>query len=297
MRTDISFETEDGTTLRGWHYRPPSGGRHPTIVMAHGFSAVKEMHLDDFAKAFAAAERGALVFDHRGFGASDGKVRQEVDPEQQIRDWRDALSFAETLGSVDGDRLGVWGTSYSGGHALVLGAVDRRIKCVVAQVPMVNGPANARRLIRADLLAPTLRLIEGDRRARWAGGAAALMPVVSADPAGPAALPTEDSYTWFTHTAAARAPAWRNEVTLRSLDLFTGYDPSALIAAISPTPLLMIVGLADHLTPADLALAAYERALVPKKLVTLRGGHFDAYVAEFAAASAAAIDWFGAHLR
>lgn len=45
----------------------------------------------------------------------------------------------------------------------------------------------------------------------------------------------------------------------------------------------MVVALGDVLTAADLALAAYERALAPKRLVTLAGGHFDAYVADFEA--------------
>ena len=66
---------------------------------------------------------------------------------------------------------------------------------------------------------------------------------------------------------------------------------------VSPTPLLVVVALGDHLTVADEALAAYERALQPKKLATLKGGHFDAYVADFAAASGAARDWFVEHLR
>jgi hypothetical protein len=39
MRTDIAFQATDGTTLRGWHYKPENAGKHPTIVMAHGFSA------------------------------------------------------------------------------------------------------------------------------------------------------------------------------------------------------------------------------------------------------------------
>jgi uncharacterized protein len=44
MRKDIEFKTKDGITLRGWHYVPDGRqGRAPTIVMAHGFSAVKEM--------------------------------------------------------------------------------------------------------------------------------------------------------------------------------------------------------------------------------------------------------------
>ena len=123
-----------------------------------------------------------------------------------------------------------------------------------------------------------------------------MIPVVSEDPAGPAALPTPDSWQWFTETGRTRAPSWKNEVTLRSVELFLAYEPGVYIGYVSPTPLLMVVALGDHLTVADEALAAYEQALQPKKLVTLRGGHFDAYVADFESASAAARDWFVEHL-
>jgi len=56
------------------------------------------------------------------------------------------------------------------------------------------------------------------------------------------------------------------------------YEPGAWISRISPTPLLMIVALADHITLTDLELRAYEQALEPKKLVTVEGGHFDALI-------------------
>ena len=297
MRKDIAFKAEDGVTLRGWHYLPErAAGRHPTIVMAHGFSAVKEMYLDRFAEAFAAAGLAALVFDNRNFGASDGTPRQEIDPWQQVRDYRDAISFAETLEETERGRLGVWGSSYSGGHVLVLGAIDRRIRCVVSQVPLISGHANARRLVRADAIAGLHRAFEEDRRARYGGGSPAMIPVVSENPAGPAALPTADSWAWFTETAHARAPSWKNEVTLRSIEMFTEYEPGAYLPFVSPTPLLLVVALGDHLTVADEALAAYERALAPKRLVTLRGGHFDAYMADFEAASSAAVGWFAEHL-
>jgi fermentation-respiration switch protein FrsA (DUF1100 family) len=74
------------------------------------------------------------------------------------------------------------------------------------------------------------------------------------------------------------------------------YEPSAYLERISPTPLLMVVAALDHLTPADLALAAYQRAREPKQLVLLPGGHFDAYTKDFEAASGAARDWFAEHL-
>ena len=126
MRKDIEFKTEDGIKLRGWHYLPEKQtGKVPTIVMAHGFSAVKEMYLDRFADAFAAAGLGALVFDNRNFGASDGEPRQEIDPWQQVSDYRDAITFAETLPETDPARIGIWGSSYSGGHVMAHQAVAR----------------------------------------------------------------------------------------------------------------------------------------------------------------------------
>ena len=296
MRKDISFNAE-GTTLRGWLYTPGDyTGALPAVVMAHGFSAVKEMHLDRFAEAFAKAGLAALVFDHRGFGASDGAVRQEIDPVAQVRDYRHALSYAATLPGIDAQRLGAWGTSYSAGHALVLGAIDRRVKAVVAQAPLISGWRNVQRLVRADLLAGLRAMCDADRAARFLGQPPTVIPVVSNDPMSPCALPTTDAWPWFTETAQACAPAWRNELTLRSFEMLMEYEPGAMIARISPTPLLMIVAKDDHLAVADEAFAAYERALEPKKLVIVPGGHFDVYGNEFSQASSAACAWFREHL-
>lgn len=297
MRTDIEFKAEDGTILRGWHYTPDTGtGRYPTIVMAHGFSAVKEMYLDKFAEHFAANGLAALVFDNRNFGASDGKVRQEIDPWQQVRDYRDAITFAETLPQTDADRIGIWGSSYSGAHVIVVGALDRRVKCVSSQVPLISGHENARRLIRADFIEGFQKALEADRRARYRGEAPGMVPVVAENPLGPAALPTPDSWVWFTETHKLRAPSWRNEVTLRSVEMFMDYEPGAYLPFVSPTPLQIVVATGDVLTVADQAIAGYERALHPKRLVCLKGGHFDAYIAGFEQASTAASSWFKEHL-
>jgi len=297
VRKDIEFNTEDGVTLRGWLYLPDAAKEAvPTVVMAHGFSAVKENYLDCFAEAFAAAGLGALVFDNRNFGASEGEPRQEIDPWQQIRDYRDAITYASGLTDVDENRIGVWGSSYSGAHVLVVGAIDRRVKCVTSQVPLISGHRNARRLIRADMIAAVQGMFDEDRKARFEGKPPEMIAVVSNDPNVPSALPTPDAWEWMTETAEKRAPAWKNEVTLRSLEMFLAYEPGAYIEYLSPTPLLMVVAAQDHLTVADEALAAYERALHPKKLLLLKGGHFEAYVEDFDAASGAARDWFLEHL-
>jgi uncharacterized protein len=294
---DIEFDAE-GVTLRGWHY--PAGdagtGGAPAVVMAHGFSAVKEMYLDRFAEVFNAAGMNVVVFDNRNFGASDGEPRQEIDPWDQVRDYRDAITYASTLPEVAADRIGIWGSSYSGGHVLVVAAIDRRVKAVVCQVPLISGHDNLRALVRADFIAGFRQLFDADRLARFRGEPPAMVPVVDADPLAPSALPTPDSWEWFTETGKSRAPAWRNEVTLRSVELFTEYEPGTYLPWISPTPLLMLVARGDHLVPAELAIAAFDTAHEPKKLVILPGGHFEAYTIGFDAASGHARDWLTEHL-
>jgi fermentation-respiration switch protein FrsA (DUF1100 family) len=162
-------------------------------------------------------------------------------------------------------------------------------------VPLISGHENARRLVRADLLAPTQELFDADREARYRGEPPAMLPVVA--PEGePCALPTADSYEWFTTSGAERAPSWVNECTLRSVEMFWEYEPGTYLPWISPTPLLMVVAAGDHLTVSDLAIGAFERAREPKRLEILPGGHFDAYVADFERSSGAACDWFAAHL-
>jgi fermentation-respiration switch protein FrsA (DUF1100 family) len=295
MRQDIEFDAE-GTTLRGWLYVPDgASGPAPTIVMCHGYSAVKELFLDAFAEVFCEAGFCALVYDNRCLGASDGEPRQEIDPWAQVRDYRHAITYARTRPEVDGDRIGVWGSSYSGAHVLVVGAIDRRVKCVVAQVPLISGHENARRLVRADLVGPTMEMFAADREARYRGEPPVRIPVVA--PEGePCALPTADSYEWFRASGAERAPSWINECTLRSVEMFWEYEPGMYLPWISPTPLMLVVAAGDHLTVSDLALEAFERAREPKRLELLPGGHFDAYVADFERSSGAARDWFAQHL-
>lgn len=298
MRRDIEFRAEEGVTLRGWFY-PAAGasGPAPTVVMAHGFSAVKEMHLDTFATFFAQAGLGALVYDHCNLGASDGTPRGHIDPVMQIRGYRDAISFAQTLDEVDENRIGIWGSSYSGAHVLVVGAIDRRVRCVVSQVPLVAGLESARRLIRGDQWEALREGFVADRVAQMSGAPPARIPVTA--PEGqPCALPTEDTYEFFT-TFARENPEieWPNEVTLRSVELFTEYEPGIYAPRISPTPLLVVAARSDYLTPFDLAARTFEDALEPKKFLALPCRHFEAYTADmFRMSAPVQRDWFAEHL-
>jgi fermentation-respiration switch protein FrsA (DUF1100 family) len=298
MRRDVTFLSQ-GLKCAGWLYVPDdlrSGERRPAIVMAHGFSAVKEMYLANFAERFVAAGFVTLVFDYRYFGDSEGEPRGHLIPAEQLEDYRNAITWVSLQPEVDATRIGVWGSSYSGGHVLHLAAFDKRIKAVVAQVPLISGWENAQRLMRADVFAQFLEMLAQDRRQRYTTGTGNYLPVVA--PEGqPAALPTPDSYEWFTHAGQTVAPNWRNQVSLESMEKFLEYNPGANIHLISPTPLRLIVASNDTLTPTDLAIAAYERAREPKSLVIMKGAHFDAYTEPGLSQSAPpAVEWFKQHL-
>ncbi|MEW2500639.1 alpha/beta hydrolase [Amycolatopsis sp. CA-161197] len=293
-RNDVEFAGEDGVTLRGWLFVPDQPGPRPAITMAHGYAGVKEHGLEPFAEAFADAGFVVLVHDHRTFGASDGTPRQDVDPWRQIADWRRAITFLEARPEVDAERIGLWGTSYAGGHAIVLGATDRRLKAVVAQVPTISGVEQGLRRVPPDAVAALEHAFAEDDRAVGRGEPPRSQTIVSADPAVPASYRAPDAVGFYLQDIPEGI--WENQVTVRSTRAARMYEPGSWISRVSPTPLLLVVALNDTVTVTDLALAAYERALQPKRLELIPGGHFDPYVAEFARSSAAARSWFEQHL-
>ena len=102
---DVEFDAE-GVILRGWLFRPKNAASlAPVVVMAHGYNCVKELYLDRYAAAFAGAGHIVLAYDHRNFGDSEGEPRHELDPWVQVRDYRHAITFAQTLDGVDADRI------------------------------------------------------------------------------------------------------------------------------------------------------------------------------------------------
>jgi len=285
QRQEIVFEA-NGAKLAGWICRPDrAAAGAPVVVLSHGFTAVKEMGLAEYAGAFADAGLVSLVYDHRNWGDSAGWPRSETDPWQQVADLREAISFARRLPGVDGARTGVWGTSYSGGHALVVAAQDRRVKAVVAQVPLVSGGRNFDAWVPADKRARFLERLAKDWDARAAGS----LPAVTV-----AAPPGSETDVWAK--TVDKAGRYANAVTLRSFDLLRGYEPIAFAASIAPTPLLMILAERDTQTPVAWQREAFALAGEPKRLVELPGRHYDPYTTLFQQSSAAAVAWFREHL-
>ena len=284
-----------GTSLRGLFLMPKEKREAlPTIVMAPGMSGVKEGSIMKYAEYFARGGFAVLAYDNINFGESGGEPRQEVDPALQRRGYRDAITYVSSRPEVDKTRIGIFGTSYSGGHVLEVAAHDRRVKCVVSQIPAISGFKAFQRLPRP-AQAAALKAQDEDREARYLGKPPKTLKAVSDDPTELCAMPGLAAYDYFMEQQRI-APNWKNSLTLRSMDLYRSVENSVFTPWISPTPLLMIVALEDDLAWPDLALDAYNQAKEPKKLVMLPGNHFCPYEAEFSLTGNEARDWFTRHL-
>ena len=139
VREDVTFQS-GGAVCAAWLYRPESAetARVPAVVMAHGFAAQRAFGLERYAKRFAKRGLAVLLFDYRHFGDSEGEPRDLVDHRRQRGDWHAAIEHARSIDGIDADSIGLWGSSYSGGHVITAAASDSAIKAVVAQVPMVD---------------------------------------------------------------------------------------------------------------------------------------------------------------
>ncbi len=299
MRREIEF-TSRGSQCRGWLYLPDASvvkRPAPAIVMAHGFSAVKEMfRLSSYAERFEEAGFVTLVFDYRFLGASDGNPRGQIISYEQQEDCRNAISWMSLQPEVDADRIGVWGTSLSGGHVLHLAAFDRRIKVVVAQVPTINPVKQIVHRSGKDGLERLMGILATDRTQRFKDGTVNYMKIVGL-PGEVSVLSAPDAYEALTRNAAG-APNWINQVTLESLENYVEYVPTTSIELISPTPLLMVLAEQDSLIPLELARAAFDRAGGPKELREFPCGHFEVYETEpwFSKAVSSMVEWYTKYL-
>ena len=155
------------------------------------------------------------------------------------------MTFLAGRPDVDGERIGIWGTSYSGGHVLAVAATDRRVKCVVSQAMTISGHDNTIARNSPAAVVDLYRRFAEDRLARQRGEAPALVQAFAED---------SDSVRFIQSLPPEYVENWRNEITLRSWELYAEYEPAAFIERIGPTPLLMIIPTGDTMTPSVDAL-------------------------------------------
>jgi fermentation-respiration switch protein FrsA (DUF1100 family) len=274
-RSDVSFPS-GSSECAAWLYRPDAGGPRPLVVMAHGFSATRELGLEPYAERFRAAGLGVLLFDYRHFGASGGEPRQLLDIHRQHDDYHAAIARARRIDWVDPERIALFGSSFSGGHVVVVAAQDPRIAAVVAQCPFEDGIATARALLGVNLLRLTAAGIR-DQVGALRGRPPHYVPAVG-EPGTFAVMTTPDSRPGFDAILPADT-LWENRVAARIALRFATYRPGTRARELR-CPILFCVCDRDALAPAAATVKHALRApLAEVKHYPI--GHFDIYVGEW----------------
>ncbi|MEM1079742.1 MAG: alpha/beta fold hydrolase [Pseudomonadota bacterium] len=271
MYYNVEFWSE-GAALRGRHYRNTDTPR-ATIVMTHGTSATITMAIDRYAQGIFEAGFDVLLYDHRNFGRSDGEPRQEINPWVQARGYRDAVMFLRR--SHQTGPIALWGDSYSGGLAMVAGALIDEISAIIAQIPVCGAtpPEGAAAHGAFDRLHS---IFEGGDVSIGPDDVADPMPVVSLDQVNaPSLLTPPQAFRWFLEYGGRHGSGWENRAT--RVVPKTSVPCSPLVTASHLNmPVLMMVGRNDemvHCNP-DLQDAVYDMIPEPKEKLVIDGGHF-----------------------
>jgi fermentation-respiration switch protein FrsA (DUF1100 family) len=272
--SEIEFPS-GGLTCAAWMFRPDSQERLPLVVMAHGFSGTREMRLDAFAAQFAEAGIAALVFDYRHFGASEGAPRQLLDIRKQQADYHAATAFARTLDWIDPERVALFGSSFSGGHVLAVGAQDARVAAIVSQCPFTDGLATLPAIGAANVLRGAAAGLR-DELHGLLGRAPHYVPVTG-DPGAFAVMTTPDSKRGI-EAMLPRETNWENRVAARILPRIGAYRPGRAAARIS-CPVLACICEKDALAPAGRSAELVSKAPLAE-ITRYPYGHFDIYVGD-----------------
>ena len=271
-RTDLVFDSQ-GKSCAAWLYHPPHSGKRPAVVMAHGFTAVREQRLDAYAERFSQAGFVVLLFDYRHFGASEGEPRQLLNVQRQLEDWQAAIATVRQRPEVDPDQVALWGTSFGGAHVQSIAARDQRIAAAVAQVPYC-WPEKPQQQVP---LGKTLRLVGLALYDQLRG-------MLGLSPCYIQAIGNPEEFAAMTSPAAAEGIAsltppgsnWHNRVAARFIFNLATYRPGRGASDIRCPIHYTIADRDKFISPATISEAASLAADAEIKHYDC--GHFDVYV-------------------
>lgn len=291
-RHDISFDSA-GDACAAWLFLPEGVERPPVVILGHGLGATRDMRLDAFAERFAQAGIAAVAFTYRHFGDSGGTPRQLLSIKRQLADWDAAIAHVKTRGDVDGTRVAVWGSSFGGGHAIVVAARHPELRAAVSQCPFTDGLASARALgpVGTMRLLPT---VARDVAASALGREPVLLTLAGA-PGDKALMTAPDALPGYL-ALVPEDGTFVNQVAARVAPTITRHRPGRAAKRVR-MPILFCVCDHDSVTPPEETLA-YAATAPHGEVKRYDAGHFDIYLgAPFEAVVADQVEFLARHLE
>jgi pimeloyl-ACP methyl ester carboxylesterase len=131
----VSFQTQDGLTLKGW-FLPSQTGDERTLLMCHGWGDNKGELLEKTHFLNSTAGFNLLYFDNRSHGESDGDITTVGCLE--VIDFKAAMAYLREHRPQCLRRLGVFGLSMGAAVAAMSVPEHPEVKAVVMESPFTN---------------------------------------------------------------------------------------------------------------------------------------------------------------
>lgn len=278
QRKDLTFASE-GTRCSGWLYYPEGRKSPPVVVMAHGFGGERVHRLPAYAERFAESGLATFLFDYRNFGDSDGEPRNLIDPFRHCTDWESAVEFVRNRPEVDGSRLALWGTSFSGGHVVRTAAETTNVSAVIAQTPFSDGLPTTFNLMRqggVSFIGNALATGSTDGVRLLLGLEPYYVPIVET-PGEFGVLNTPGAKDGY-EKLVPEGHDWENRCPARILFTTQVYRPVSRAEDVN-APVLVVQAGADRIIPASTTEKLVDRLETVKHL-RYEAGHFDVYFDE-----------------
>ncbi|WP_183093154.1 alpha/beta hydrolase [Nocardioides stalactiti] len=291
-RHDVGFDSACDTCA-AWLFIPDGVANPPVVILGHGLGATREMGLDAFAERFAQAGIAALAFTYRHFGDSTGQPRQLLSIKRQLADWDAAIAHVKTRTDVDGTRVAVWGSSFGGGHAIIVASRHPELRAAVSQCPFTDGIASARALgpVGTMRLLPTV----GRDVLAMATRRDPVLITLAGQPGSKALMTAPDALPGYL-ALVPEGGAFVNEVAARVAPTITRHRPGKAAKDVR-MPILFCICDHDSVTPPEETLA-YARTAPRGEVKRYDAGHFDIYLgAPFEVVVADQIDFLSRHLE
>jgi uncharacterized protein len=302
MPQAVKFKS-GGMNCAGDLYLPPgfsSSRSYPGLVVGHGTAQTKKSLVNQ-GEFFSQAGYVVLAIDYRTFGESEGEPRGQLFPLVQVEDFRNGVSFLQRAPGVNRERIGIWGTSNSGGTVIYAAAVDPRIKAVVAQVPVVDHYRWMRWLRSQKEWWELLDRVEEDRQRRYDTGESARIPVSTLDTfCYRPLLQNMIAKTKAAMERSGKAPLapGATDVVLESIEKALEFSATSVIDRIAPRAISIITTKEDDAHPIEQIVDAFEIAREPKSLTLLDMYVLDVYSEPgLSIALGKAVEWYDKFLK
>ena len=227
------------------------------IMVLHGFGGHKDGASTRLgARMLFDLGYATLRLDMPGCGESEGE-RGRVICHEQVECVKSAVDYLETRREIDGQRLGLMGSSFGGAVSVYAAGVDKRIGAAISAGGWGDGERKFRNQHRSpEAWSKFTRMLEQGRRHKAETGKSLMVSRFDI-------VPIPD------HLRQGMSAGGHMEFPVEAAQSMFDFRANDVVGNIAPRALLLLHSANDSVTPTEQSIEMFQRAGQPTDLVLL----------------------------